>query len=203
LAAICFEGLGRRYLPQIPATVFYFLKDAILIVGLIRFRINPEARAIVRLFYRAFVPFLTLAIVWTFLEVFNPDQQSITLGLLGLRAYWFWWLAPFVVASVLLDPSVRRNVVFLQSSVAVVIALVAFLQFNAPASDSVNAYTVVDGKTVQAYRVGTTDRPRVSSTFAFPSGFTAFAVLVPALLLSIGLGESNRRSRLAALLATV
>src|SRR6266700_2873693 len=35
LSAICLEGLGRRYLPSVPSTVFYFFKDAVLIVGLI------------------------------------------------------------------------------------------------------------------------------------------------------------------------
>jgi hypothetical protein len=203
MAAICFEGLGRRYLPQVPATAFYFLKDAVLVVGLIRFRINPNVKTVVRSLYGKFLPFLKLAAVWTFVEIFNPSQQSLQLGLLGFRAYWFWWLAPFVVASVLLDPAVRRKVVFFQSAVALIVALFALLQFNAPATDSMNTYTVMNGENVQAYQVGTTARARVSSTFAFPSGFTAFAILVPVLLLSMGLSEVDRKARLAALLATV
>jgi hypothetical protein len=203
LAAICFEGLGRRYLPQIPATVFYFLKDAVLLVGFARFRINRQTVAIVRHLYGRFLPFLTLAVVWTFVEIFNPDNQSLLLGLLGLRAYWFWWIAPFVVASVLSDPAVRRKAVFVLAAVTVVVALFAVLQFNAPATDTVNTYTVVNGKTLQAFTVGSTQRARVSSTFAFLTGFTAFVSMIPALLLSIGLGESDRKARLAALVATV
>jgi hypothetical protein len=204
LGAICFEGLGRKFLPMIPSAVYYFIKDAILAVGLIRFRISREVKGVVRALYGRYLPFLKLAILWTAVEIFNPSQKSLPLGLLGFRAYWFWWLAPLVVASVLLDPMVRRKVVFVQSAVALAVALFAFLQFGAPVDDVVNTYAVYDsGEVVQAIEVTTTGRARVSSTFSFISGFTDFAVLVPALLLSIGLGESNRRARLAALVATI
>ena len=33
MACICLEGLGRRYLPQIPLIAFYFLKDVVLLIG--------------------------------------------------------------------------------------------------------------------------------------------------------------------------
>jgi hypothetical protein len=203
LMAICFEGLGRKFVPSVPSTVFYFLKDGVLIIGLIRFRINREVKGVVRALYRRYVPFLKLAFLWTVAELLNPAHESLPLGLLGLRAYWFWWAAPFVVASVLLDPGVRRKVIFLQSAVALAVALFAFLQFGSPPDDVMNTYAIYDGKEVQAVEVTTTGRVRVSSTFTFISGFTDFAVLVPALLLSIGLGEANRKARMAALVATV
>ena len=37
-SAICLEGLGRKYLPAIPAVAFYFLKDVILVAGYVWFR---------------------------------------------------------------------------------------------------------------------------------------------------------------------
>src|SRR5205814_1145772 len=58
LSAICLEGLGRRYLPWIPAAVFYFLKDVVLLLGLIRFGINPDVRRAFSSLYGRFATFL-------------------------------------------------------------------------------------------------------------------------------------------------
>ncbi len=37
LAAICFEGLGRKYVSAVPQPVFYLLKDVILLAGFVVF----------------------------------------------------------------------------------------------------------------------------------------------------------------------
>jgi hypothetical protein len=203
LGAICFEGLGRRYLPNIPGAVFYFLKDVVLIVGLIRFRIHRDVLSTFSHLYRGFMPIMKLGLLWTFVEIVNPEQKSIALGVLGFRAYWFWWIAPLVVASVLLDPVVRKKVVALQAGITIIVSIFAMLQFGAPADDSLNTYSVVDGEEVASVAVVTTGRARVSSTFSYITGFADFAILVPVLLLSIGLGETDRRSRLAALVGTL
>jgi hypothetical protein len=203
MASICFEGLGRRYLPGIPSVVFYFLKDAVLVVGLLRFRINRDVKTVFTSLYGRYTPFLKLAILWTFAELINPDQQNFVMGLLGVRAYWLWWIAPLVVASVLLDPVVRRKVILLQAGVTMIVALLAMLQFGAPVDDAVNTYSIVNGEQSLAIPIATTGRVRVSSTFSFITGFSDFVVLVPVLLLSIGLGEKDRRARLAALIATL
>ena len=203
LASICLEGLGRRYLPGVPSGLFYFSKDVILLVGLIRFRINADVKRTFLSLYGGYLPFLKLAVLWTVAEIVNPDQKSFFLGLLGVRAYWFWWFAPLVVASVLLDPAVRRKVILLQAAVTTVVALLAMLQFGAPADDDLNTYSIVDGEKSAGIEIASTGKVRVSSTFSFITGFSDFAVLVPVLLLSIGLGEKERKSRLAALIATL
>jgi hypothetical protein len=201
LAAICLEGLGRRYLPAVPSAGFYFLKDVVLLIGLIRFRINPDVKRTFTSLYGGYLPFLKLGILWTVAEIINPDQKSLVLGVLGVRAYWFWWLAPLVIASVLLDPMVRRKVILLQSAVTMIVALLAMLQFGAPADDDLNTYSVVDGEKSLGIEIASTGRARVSSTFSFISGFSDFAVLVPVLLLCLGLGEHDKKARFAALIA--
>jgi hypothetical protein len=203
LASICFEGLGRRYLPGVPSAAFYFLKDVVLVVGLLRFRINRDVKSLFIRLYGNFAPLLKLAILWSFVEIVNPLQQSIPLGFLGFRAYWLWWLAPLVVASVLLDPVVRKKVVYLQAGITIIVSLLAIMQFGAPVDSAVNTYSMVNGAESLAIPVASTGRARVSSTFSFLTGFADFAVLVPVLLLSIGLGEKDRRARLAALMATL
>jgi hypothetical protein len=165
--------------------------------------VRRDVLGITRALFGRYTPYLKLAIFWTFAELFNPKQLSVLLGVLSIRAYWFWWVAPLVVASVLSDPVVRRKAVYLQAIVAIVVSLFAILQFGAPAEDTVNTYAIVDGVEVRPAEVVTTGRVRVAATFSFITGFTDFSVLVPVLLLSIGLGEKDPKARMAALVATL
>jgi hypothetical protein len=203
--AICFEGLGRKYLGFIPGELFYFLKDIYLVAALALFRIDPQIIRVMRSMYRPFGPFLLLAVLWSGLQVFQTWQAAaLPLGVLGFRAYWLWWLAPPVVANVLMVPWVRRRAIFTLAAVASVVAIFAVVQFGSPVDDITNRYTLIDGtEVVEAFSVGSTGRARVSSTFSFITGFSGFVVLVPALLMSIGLGESDRRVRLITTVAAM
>jgi hypothetical protein len=205
ISAICLEGLGRRYLPFIPAGAFYFLKDAVLLLGYLLFPPRGEVGRMVKYLYRGFGAVWAIGCAWTIAEVFNPGLQNFALGVLGLRAYWLWWFAPPVIASALRKAKVRDRAIYVLVAISLGVALLAAVQFAAPADSGVNMYAVWNGEEVYASEMATvasTGRARVSSTFTFLSGFVAFTVLVPALLLSLGLDSKSRRARSAALLGT-
>jgi len=204
VSTICVEGLGRKYLPQIPSVAFYLAKDVVLILGLLLYR---PARDVVRTASRVFRGFKfawALGFAWTVAELFNPDHKSTELGLLGLRAYWLWWLAPLVIATVLQREKHKRRAVYVLLTFAAGISLFAAAQFAAPPDSALNLYSVVDGQEVYASEatVSATGRARVSSTFSYISGFSAFTMLVPALTLSIGLDARDKKLRRMALIAT-
>ena len=111
IATICFEGLGRRFLPGIPSAFFYFLKDVLLLIGWLRFRPPASLSAAGRRLFRGFEIIWVLGFLWTLIEVANPEHESATLALIGLRAYWLWWLAPPVIATVLRDARERRRAI--------------------------------------------------------------------------------------------
>jgi hypothetical protein len=204
ISAICFEGLGRRYLPGVPDATFYFLKDIVLLWGFIRFRPSPTAWRALRYLYRGFQLFFIAALFWTVIEVLNPDQLSKPLALVGLRSYWLWWLATPVVATVLQNPKVRERAIYALLAVSVVVAAFAAVQFASPADSSINLYEGHGAAyEMGPVKVGQTDRARVSSTFTFVSGFVAFTLEVPALLLSFGLDAKNPRLRAFALAGTM
>jgi hypothetical protein len=205
VSAICLEGLGRRYLPFIPSGAFYFLKDVVMLTGYVLFRPPPEVGRLVRYLYRGFALFLIASILWTIAEMFNPEHVSMTLAVVGLRSYWLWWAAPPIIASALRHPRVRERCIYILVALSLGIAVLAAVQFASPADSSVNMYSVWNGAEVYSADVAivqSTGRARVASTFAFPSGFTAFAVLVPTLLLSFGLDAKSARARTAALVGT-
>ncbi|MEW5847171.1 MAG: hypothetical protein AB2A00_00105 [Myxococcota bacterium] len=196
MLAICCEGLGRKFLPQIPSVVFYFLKDVFLVGGVLLFGVKPHVKAAVRSLYGRFVPILVLAVTWTAVEMVNPEHQHLGLSLIGFRAYWLWWVAPLVIAGALRDERDRRSVLRALGVISTGIALLAVYQFSQPASSAVNTYALYDGRVMNDVDVvSATGRVRVSSTFSYLSGFVAFTQLVPPILLSLGLAESDRRTR--------
>jgi hypothetical protein len=206
VCAICLEGLGRKYLPQIPSLVFYFLKDAVLLVGFVWFRPGPDVQRIVRYLYRGFGIALVAGIAWTTFELLNPEHESLVLGIIGLRSYWLWWIAPPIIAGFLQKADQKRRAVYVLSVISAAIAVLAALQFAAPANSTLNLYSVVDGEEVYAADMATvaaTGRARVAGTFTFVSGFVDFCLLIPALLLSLGLEAKETRLRRIALIATM
>src|SRR5580765_2447988 len=98
IATICLEGLGRKYLPQVPSGVFYFAKDVVLLVGFFWFRSPPTVNRTTLNLFRGFKVVWVTALLWTVIEFVNPELTNRQLGLIGLRAYWLWWIAPFVIA---------------------------------------------------------------------------------------------------------
>jgi hypothetical protein len=202
VATICFEGLGRKFMPGVPTAAFYFAKDAILIWGLVRFRPTAEIRRTSRHLYRGYQIFLGLAVAWTVLQVFNPEHKSGLLAVIGVRSYWLWWLAPMLIAHVLRDPRERLRAIYVLIVVAAVVSLFAVLEFLAPSQSGLNVYSYVDGEAVGQVLISETGRARVSSTFSFISGFSDFTILVPTLILSFGLDARDPRLRKWAFVVT-
>lgn len=205
-SAICLEGLGRKYLPGIPSVGFYFLKDAVLLIGYVLFRPTQAVRSTAMRLYRGFGLFWVIGFVWTAVELFNPLQMSPMLGVVGFRAYWLWWFAPVLIANILTRERIKRKAIYVLLVMSIGIATLAALQFFAPANSALNLYTVQDGEEVYASDVATiasTGRARVAATFTFLSGFQDFTVLVPTLLLALGLEAKESRMRNAAFLGTM
>ena len=197
--AICLEGLGRKYLSFIPGEAFYFCKDIVLIYGFVTFRMDRRIKPIMKAMFRPFDKILIAAIIVSIIQVVNTGiRESFILGILGLRAYWLWWIALPVVANVMLAPAVRRRGIVAMAWVCAIVALFAMYQFGSPSTSAANTYAVHAGNDVIAFEIASTGRPRVSSTFTFITGFTNFVVLIPPLLLSLGLSDVDRRTRLIA-----
>src|SRR5204862_1465888 len=152
--------------------------------------------------YRGFEVIWLLGFAWTILEMLNPEHGSATLALIGMRAYWLWWIAPPLIAHVLRDERDRRRAIYVLLVMSAAVATFAAIQFISPADSALSVYSYVDGERVDQVMIGETGRGRVSSTFAFISGFSDFSILVPTLLLSLGLDAKDPRVRRYAFIVT-
>jgi hypothetical protein len=204
MALICLEGLGRKYLPSIPGVAFYFAKDVALLFGYVQLRPPAYVGRLWKTLYGGFGIAWLVGFAWTVIEMLNPEHDSPELALIGIRAYWLWWLAPALIAGVLQDPKEKRRAIYVLSALALVISAFAMLQFVSPASADINAYAnSAEGMRLDTAVVFSTGRARVASTFSYLTGFSDFTILVPPLLLSLGLGTSESNVRRAALFGTL
>jgi hypothetical protein len=203
LAAICFEGLGRKFMLQVPSMAFYLAKDAVLLSAVFLIGIKSDVVAVTRVLYGRFSIFLGLAILWTLLQLFNPDQGSLLLGALGIRSYWLWWCAPILIASTLRGAEQRNRAAIVLAAFAIFIGFYATLQYAAPPEADINQNARYDGAlTMPVNTVAQTGKARVSSTFSFLTGFTGFATAGPIILLAVGL-DGPLSVRIATITGTV
>jgi hypothetical protein len=199
LASICFEGLGRKILPQSAYVALYFLKDCLVLSGLAVIGVRRDVWTFGTRLLGMYRVVVIAAIGWTLIEVFNPSQAHLGLALIGLKSYWLWWMAPLVVASALRTAADRGAALRILIGVTAVVVAYAVVQFASPAQAAVNAYAVYDLDSAPSVAiVSTTGRPRVASTFSYISGFTAFLTFAPPLLLAFGLGVRAHATRFAA-----
>ena len=185
--AVCFEGLARRFLP-LPGSVLYFLKDVILLSGVAIVGLRPSVIRVARHLTGPLLP-ATLALTgaWCVASLLSPDHPSLILGLVGLRAYLLWWVAPLLVAGALQHTAMEERYQRIVVILSLAIAALAVYQFFSPADSAVNTYAWNVDEGSSSVAVSPTGNVRVISTFSYLSGFTGFVALGIPPLLAVGL----------------
>jgi len=202
VASICFEGLGRKFLPMIPSAAFYYLKDFVLLLGYFFFPRPAYISKVNIWLYRGFKLIWMVGLFWTVVELFNPEQTSTILAAIGIRAYWLWWAAPPIIANILNDDQEKRRAIYVLLGAAALVSVFAAVQFVLPTDSAFSIYSVVEGEEIGPTIVYSTGRSRVSSTFSYITGFSNFTVLVPTLILALGLDAREPRLRKIAFVVT-
>ena len=136
-------------------------------LGYFRFRPPLQVRQTARFLYRGFEAAWLGGLVWTFLELADPEHESVVLGLLGMRAYWLWWMAPAVVAGVLQNATQKRRAIYVLLVMALGISTLAAYQFASPPDSAANLYSVVDGEEVYAAGIGDRRQHRPRARFVY------------------------------------
>lgn len=183
LVLVIVEGAIRKWLLPDAQELVYFAKDFVLLgayAGCLGSR--QVGRFVPR--FRNLGLVMGLSALWGALEMFNPALPSIFLGILGFKAY-FWYLPLcFVVPASFRDTGelerfLRRYVLWVLP-----IALLAVAQFSSPATSVLNSYAweMEAGSGVATFGEA---RARVTGTFSYISGFTAYLCANAFLLLAL------------------
>lgn len=191
MVLVILEGAIRKWLVPGAQDLVYFAKDVFLLGAYIgwfqqraRLRYRPPA---LPLLWGA----LGFAAMLGLLQVFNPNLPNLLVGLLGFKAYFFYvpliWLIPVTFRTdAEIGTALRRY-----NLLAIPVGLLAVAQFLSPPSSPLNTYAR-PGSEAAAYiaTFGSSDHVRVTATFSFISGYTAY-LLTMAILLLVWLGATR------------
>lgn len=191
MVLVILEGAIRKWLVPGAQDLVYFAKDVVLLgayVGYFRqralLRYRPPA---LPLLWGA----LGFAALLGLLQVFNPNLPNLLVGILGFKAYFFY------VPLILLIPAAFRTDIEIGTALrrynllAIPVGLLAVAQFLSPSSSPLNTYARPGSEAV-AYiaTFGSSTHVRVTATFSFISGYTAY-LLTMTILLLVWLGATR------------
>lgn len=126
--------------------------------------------------------FLLAALYSTALIIFayNPLNQSISHGVLGIILHLGLWLSLFYYLSIRTQILITPKVFFIFIILCFIQITFSIIQYNLPQAHILNKYVV---ETKYIAKVG--DAVRVTGTFSYIAGFNAFLVFLGALIWSL------------------
>ena len=185
LVLLIVEGAIRKWVMPGAQDLVYLAKDVLLLAAYLGFWTQRH-----RLRDRsAHAPALWLALslcaVFGLAQAFNPRLPNIFVGLLGLKAY--FWYVPLLVVLPAVFPSDVALYRFLRRYVllAVPVGLLASTQFLSPSSSALNAYARSAQETGYVSTFGTSTHVRVTGTFSYITGYSSYLLVTAVLLLTI------------------
>jgi hypothetical protein len=183
LALAIFEGAIRKWVFPGAQDLIYFAKDVFLLgayAGFLRqrrqLRYRPPAAPAISIA-------LFVLILLGVLEIFNPNLPNMLVGLLGFKAYFFYMPLLYILPAVFPSDQALARSVRNYLRIAVPVGLLALAQFFSPAGSILNTYAR-SNEPVSAITFGSSTYVRVTATFSFISGYTAYLLAMSILLLA-------------------
>ncbi len=122
----------------------------------------------------AVYPMFTIYFVYLVLQIFNPLQVTLFHGVLGVLVHGMFWMGIFFYLA-------NRDLFQLDAFLKIILVMalgevvLAFVQYGLPQSHILNKYALDTTSGIAI--VG--DRVRVTGTFSYLSGYTAFLLFYP------------------------
>jgi hypothetical protein len=183
MVLVVLEGAVRKWVFPGAQDLVYFAKDALLLGIYSGFLLSGAARRARGLVPPGLAGLLTVTAALGVLSIANPQLPTPLLGLLGFKAYFLYipllWVLPAAFDS---DEELSR---FLKRILLLVIpvGVLAAFQFLSPSSSWLNVYA--RGGNESAFSFGSSTFVRVTGTFSFISGYSAYLLATGVLLLGI------------------
>ena len=185
LVLVVLEGAIRKWVVPGASSYVYFAKDALLLGVYWGYLRSAEARRRSPSLPPPLVAALALAALVALLGIFNPSLPSPLVGLLGFKAYFLYvpllWIVPAAYRTEREIGQVVRRYLLL----ALPVGALAAAQFFAPADSPLNTYARTGGEAGTIITFGAVQRVRVTGTFSFITGYSAYLQVVALLALTV------------------
>jgi hypothetical protein len=193
MVLLILEGAIRKWVAPGAQDLVYFAKD-VLLLGVYAgfFRDLPRLRS--RLPRQPVLyGLLAFGALFGALEIFNPALPNLLVGIFGFKAYFFYVPLIFVLPAAFRDDSELHLFLWRYCLLAIPVGALAIAQFFSPSSSLLNTYA---RSNEDAYVVtfGSSSFVRVTATFSFITGFTAY-LLAAAILILMLLGAGRWKFR--------
>src|SRR5262245_12888981 len=179
------EGAIRKWLLPQASDLVYFLKDIILLGAYTRYFIfeHKSKRAVA---FPELKTLLWIAMILIGLQVFNIRLASAAVGLFGFKAYLLYVPLCFMLRDVFRSAEELQSFLKWYLLLVIPVGALGALQFFSPPDSPINTY--VTGEEADIATFGGSDdivRARITGTFSYISGYTAYLTVCQALLFSM------------------
>ena len=189
MVLLVLEGAIRKWLVPGAQDLIYFAKDVLLVgvyAGFLRdrgqLRVRQPAAPVL---YGA----LLFGALWGVLEIFNPALPNLLVGIFGFKAYFFYVPLVLVLPAAFPNDAALYHFLRRYALLAIPVGTLAVAQFFSPSSSLLNTYAR-SGEDAYIATFGSSAYVRVTATFSFITGYTAYLIATAILILAL-LGASR------------
>jgi len=173
-----FEGALRKWVFPEEQQWVYLMKDVLLLgayAGFFGQRLHKTKRLLDP--HPANIPLALLAVV-AILQLANPALPNLQVGLFGLRAYLAYVPLLYVVPALFSDAAHATRFWTGYLALAIIPLTLGPVQFAAPPDSDLNRYAWTDELAPGVAMFVEREAPRITGTFSYISGYTAYLLLV-------------------------
>jgi hypothetical protein len=184
LVLLIFEGAIRKWLAPGAQDLVYFAKD-VLLLGVYAgfFRDRPRLRLRLPALPILYLP-LAIGALLGVLQIFNPSLPNLLVGIFGFKAYFFYVPLLFVVPAAFPDDAALYTFLRRYALLAIPVGLLGIAQFFSPSTSALNTYAR-SGEDAYVATFGSSTYVRVTATFSFITGYTAYLLTAVILILTL------------------
>ncbi|MFL6197466.1 MAG: hypothetical protein ACJ75H_24985 [Thermoanaerobaculia bacterium] len=185
MVLLVFEGAIRKWLVPGAQDLIYFAKDVLLLGAYAGyFRDRPRLRWVRLPPLPTLYGVLAFSAVLGLVQIFNPALPNLLVGIFGFKAYFFYVPLLFVLPAVFRDDASLYHFLRRYCLIAIPVGLLATAQFVAPSSSLLNTYAR-SGEDAYIATFGSSAFVRVTATFSFITGYTAYLLATAILMLCL------------------
>lgn len=193
MVLLIFEGAIRKWLFPGAQDLVYFAKD-VLLAGVYAGFLHERGRLRYRQpAFPVLYGVLAAGALIGLLQVFNPALPNLKVGIFGFKAYFFYVPLIFLMPAAFPDDAALYRFLRRYALISIPVGILAMAQFVSPSSSILNTYARTNEEAYIA-TFGSSTYVRVTATFSFITGYTAYLIATAILLLGL-LGAGRWRFR--------